>query len=190
MRAAVLTADRPRLEVVEVADPQPQEGEVVVRVTACGICGSDLHVSSTVAPPGAVLGHEIAGVIEEVGRGVAKRWSIGAQVTARPFTGCGTCPFCQRGRADHCSAFQLVGLQRAGGFAERAVFDADELFALPDAITGPHQALIEPLAVARRALRRGGLIPGEDLTVLGAGPIGLAVVASGPRSWRRPHRRE
>jgi (R,R)-butanediol dehydrogenase/meso-butanediol dehydrogenase/diacetyl reductase len=177
VRAVVLAEDRPRLEAAEVADPVPAAGEVVVDVTACGVCGSDLHVGGAVAPPGTVLGHEVAGVVAEVGDGVDERWRPGTPVTARPFFGCGSCPHCRRGRQDHCPQFRLVGLQARGGFAERTVFDADELFALPASVTGPEQSLVEPFAVARRTLRRGGLVAGEDVTVLGAGPIGLATVA-------------
>ena len=176
MRAAVLTADRPRLEVAELDDLARRRRRVVVQVTACGICGSDLHVSGSVAPPGAVLGHEIAGVITAVGAGV-DGWTLGEPVTARPFFGCGRCDQCRRGRQDHCPQFRLAGLHAIGGFAELTVFDAGELFRLPAAVTGLEQALVEPFAVARRALRRGGLVAGDDVAVLGAGPIGLAAVA-------------
>jgi (R,R)-butanediol dehydrogenase/meso-butanediol dehydrogenase/diacetyl reductase len=177
MRAVVLAEDRPRLETADVEDPVAGPGEVVVDVTACGVCGSDLHVVGAVAPPGTVLGHEVAGVVAEVGPEVDDRWRPGTVVTARPFFGCGSCAHCRRGRQDHCPEFRLVGLQARGGFAERTVFDATELFALPASVTGPEQSLVEPFAVARRTLRRGGLVAGEDVTVLGAGPIGLATVA-------------
>lgn len=179
MQAVVLTADRPRLEVADVPDPTPGPGEVVVRVTGCGVCGSDLHVASAVAPAGAVLGHEIAGVVEERGEGVDD-WRPGAVVAVRPFFGCGACDDCRRGRQDHCASFRLVGLGAPGGFAERTVVAAAELFTMPATVTGGEQALVEPLAVARHALRRGGLVAGDDVTVLGAGPIGLATV-----SWAR-----
>jgi len=123
------------------------------------------------------MGHEIAGVIEEVGAGVDDRWGPGTPVTARPFSSCGQCHYCDAGRPDHCRQFHLLGATRPGGFAERALLSADELFALPASLTGPEQALIEPLAVARHVLRRTGFGAGERLAVLGAGPIGLAVTA-------------
>ena len=177
MRTAVLAEDRPRLEVVDVADPVPGEGEVVLRVTGCGICGSDLHVAKTIGPPGTILGHEVAGVVEEAGRGVDARWRRGTAVVGRPLVGCRECSHCRRGRPDHCDAFTFIGMQRPGGFAEYVTFPADELFAVPAGVAQADQALTEPLAVARHALRRGGLRPGEAVTVLGAGPIGLAVTA-------------
>ena len=178
MRAAILTSPDPTLDVVDRADPTPGPGDVLIEVTACGICGSDLHVASAFAPAGSVLGHEIAGVVRELGADVdPARCPPGTPVAVRPLTGCGSCRHCLRGRPDHCDDFALLGLQRPGGFAELTTARAAELFALPTSLTGEDQALVEPMAVARRALRRVDLQPGEDVAVLGAGPIGLAVIA-------------
>jgi len=177
VRAAVLSGAGGRLETAVVDDPVPGPGQVVVRVTACGICGSDLHIAAVLGAPGTILGHEIAGVVEEVGVGVEDRWAPGTAVTARPFASCGTCAFCRAGRPDHCAEFHLLGLTRPGGFAERVALGADELYALPASLTGPEQALVEPLAVALHGLRRAGVDAGAPVAVLGAGPIGLAVTA-------------
>lgn len=173
MRAAVITTP-PQLAVEEVADPIARDGEVVVRVTGCGICGSDLHTASKMSGPGTVLGHEIAGVVDEMGAGV-DNVRVGDAVAVRPFSGCGQCGFCRAGRADHCATFKLIGMQRPGGFAERVAARADELWSLPSKVHVADQPLVEPFAVARRGLRRAGLQPGEDVIVTGAGPIGLAV---------------
>ena len=178
MRAAVLAEDRPRLELVELDTPVPAEGEVLVRVTGCGICGSDLHLASQLAAPGTVLGHEIAGEVAELGPGVdAGLWRVGTPVAVRPFAGCGTCASCRSGRADHCATFQLLGMQRPGGFAELVAAQADELFTLPAAVAADEQPLVEPLAIVRHALRRGDVGPADRVAVLGGGPIGLATVA-------------
>jgi (R,R)-butanediol dehydrogenase/meso-butanediol dehydrogenase/diacetyl reductase len=178
MRAAVLLEERPRLEMADVAAPVAGPGEALLRVTGCGICGSDLHLASQLAAPGTVLGHEIAGVIAGVGPGIdPARWPDGTAVVARPFGGCGSCPFCRSGRADHCAQFQLIGLERPGGFAEFVTVRGDELFKLPASVSADEQPLVEPLAVVRRAFRRGQVVPGDRLAVLGAGPIGLAAVA-------------
>ncbi|HMD47215.1 MAG TPA: alcohol dehydrogenase catalytic domain-containing protein [Acidimicrobiales bacterium] len=178
MRAVVLTEHRPRLETAEVPEPVPGPDEVVLTVTGCGICGSDLHLASQMAPAGSVLGHEIAGVVNALGSRVDRgRWPIGTPVAARPFAGCGHCPSCARGRADHCARFELLGFERPGGFAELVAVRADELFALPAAVTADEQPLVEPLAVVRRAFRRGGITADDTVAVLGAGPIGLAAVA-------------
>jgi (R,R)-butanediol dehydrogenase/meso-butanediol dehydrogenase/diacetyl reductase len=177
MRAVVLSEDRPKLELVEVPDPEPGPGEALIRVTGCGICGSDLHVATAVAPAGMTFGHEIAGVVEGIGSGADVAYRVGEAVAVRPFTGCRHCAHCLRGRADHCDQFALLGLGRPGGFAELVVAQADEVYRLPAAVTGIEQALVEPMAIACRAVRRGGLGPGDTVVVLGAGPIGLAIIA-------------
>lgn len=178
MRAVTLTADRPILAMSDCEDPTPVAGEVVLRVTGCGICGSDLHVASMLAPEGSILGHEIAGVIEAVGSDVVGEGiRPGALVTARPLVGCGQCDHCRRGRPDHCSSFALIGFDRPGGFAEYTSVAASEIFALPADIGIDDQPLVEPLAVAHRALTRGAVDRKDRALVLGAGPIGLALVA-------------
>jgi (R,R)-butanediol dehydrogenase / meso-butanediol dehydrogenase / diacetyl reductase len=177
VRAVVLTGTGGELEVAEVDDPVPGPAEVVVAVRACGICGSDVHIATVVGTAGTIMGHEIAGVVEERGSGVHEGWTPGTAVTARPFSSCGICGSCRSGRADHCRQFHLRGATRPGGFAERTVLSAEELYVLPASLTGPDQALAEPLAVARHVLRRVELRAGERLAVLGAGPIGLAVTA-------------
>ncbi len=178
MRAVVLTAARPELTGAELPDPIAAPGEVVLAVTGCGICGSDLHIAAQLAAEGSILGHEIAGRIEAVGRDVDEsRWPVGTAVVARPFTGCGACRWCRAGRADHCAQFSLVGLTRPGGFAELVAVRADELFAVPADLSLDDQALVEPLAVAHRVVHRCGLTRGDSVAVLGAGPIGLATVA-------------
>jgi (R,R)-butanediol dehydrogenase/meso-butanediol dehydrogenase/diacetyl reductase len=178
VRAAVLTEDRPRLQLADVPTPTPAPGEALLRVTGCGICGSDLHLASQLADTGAVLGHEIAGTVAGVGEGVdPARWKEGTSVVARPLSGCGRCEFCGSGRPDHCAQFQLIGLERPGGFAEFVTVRADELFALPASVQVDEQPLVEPLAIMRRAFRRGQVTEADRVAVLGAGPIGLAAVA-------------
>jgi len=178
VRAAVLSEVRPHLELAEVPEPEPAADEAVLEVTGCGICGSDLHLASQLAPPGTILGHEIAGVVRAVGTAVdAGRWRPGTVVAARPFGGCGRCDQCRRGRADHCAQFRLIGMERPGGFAELVAVRHDELFALPAAVRADEQPLVEPLAVMCRAFRRGQVSAADTVAVLGAGPIGLAAVA-------------
>ncbi|HVC70866.1 MAG TPA: alcohol dehydrogenase catalytic domain-containing protein [Acidimicrobiales bacterium] len=178
MRAAVLTDERPQLEMADLPSPVPGPGEALLRITGCGICGSDLHLASQLAAPGAVLGHEIAGVVAGLGPGIdSALWPDGVAVVARPFGGCGSCAYCRGGRADHCGQFQLIGLERPGGFAEFVVVRGDELFRLPTTIAADEQPLVEPLAVVRHAFRRGQVTAADRVAILGAGPIGLAAVA-------------
>ena len=176
MRAAVLTRPGGDLEIEELELPPLSAAEVLVDVSACGICGTDLHISRSVAAPGAILGHEIAGQVAEVG-GDVTGWAVGTPVAVRPFAGCGTCDWCVPGRADHCQQFQLLGLARPGGFAEQVAVPATQLFRLPATLSGPEQALVEPAAVALHALRRVNLQAGQDVLVLGGGPVGLTVCA-------------
>lgn len=177
MRAVVLSDDRPGLESSELPDPEPAAHEALIRVTGCGICGSDLHLAAHLAPPGMVLGHEIAGTVEALGSAVdAAAWRIGETVAVRPFAGCGQCASCRRGRADHCDQFQLLGMARNGGFAELTTVGADELYRLPASVTGVEQALVEPLAVAHRAVQRGGVRAGDSVAIIGGGPIGQAIL--------------
>lgn len=178
MQAAVLTEERPVLALETVDDPEPTGDEVLLEVEGCGICGSDLHVAGMVGPPGTILGHEIAGTVAAHGPDAdAERWPTGTSVVARPFTGCGTCHWCADDRPDHCEHFGLVGLEHPGGFAELVTVPGGELFAAPKGLSGAERALVEPLAIARHALRRADFHPGEPLLVLGGGPIGLAVTA-------------
>jgi (R,R)-butanediol dehydrogenase/meso-butanediol dehydrogenase/diacetyl reductase len=118
------------------------------------------------------------GFIAGLGPGIdADAWPDGTPVVARPFGGCGECSFCRGGRGDHCAGFQLIGLERPGAFAEFVTVRGDELFKLPAAVSADEQPLVEPLAVVRRAFRRGQVTAADRVAILGAGPIGLAAVA-------------
>ncbi|MDH3705991.1 MAG: alcohol dehydrogenase catalytic domain-containing protein [Acidimicrobiia bacterium] len=177
MRAAQLTGEPHQLELTTVDTPQPGDGEVLLRVEGCGICGSDLHISG-LGLAGVVMGHEIAGTVAELGPGVDPSvCAMGSAVSVKPTVGCHHCVWCQKGRPDHCEHFQLIGLERFGGFAEYVAAPVADLYRLPATISGAEQALVEPLAVARQTLRRADLAPGEDVLVIGGGPIGLAVTA-------------
>ncbi len=174
MRAVALT-DRPsELELVEVDEPVAGVGEVVIDVTASGVCGSDLTLAKGLAPAGTIMGHEVAGVVSTADD--AGRWSVGQRVSVRPFFGCGSCAQCGRGRQDHCHDFALAGVRRPGGYAEQMVAAADELFELPAAVTPSEGALVEPLAIVRHAYRRVDLESSDRLAITGAGPIGIAAV--------------
>lgn len=178
MRAAVLTDDK-RFEVRELPDPEATPGRVVVRVTACGICGSDLHmVEQGIMPPDAVLGHEFSGVVETMGEG-AGRIEAGDPVAVRPFEPCGECTPCVAGAEGRCEGALATthGLgMRPGAYAELVECAPGQLFRLPDAFPVEHGALAEPLAVALRGLRRADVSQGASVGVIGCGPIGLCTV--------------
>jgi (R,R)-butanediol dehydrogenase / meso-butanediol dehydrogenase / diacetyl reductase len=171
VRAAVLSDDR-SFDVVDVADPTPGPGELVLRIDACGICGSDLAMYK-VLPPGTVLGHEFCGEIAAVGTD-AESWREGQAVAAMPISACGQCRWCLADEPAHCERVELKGLGGApGGFAEYVRVDAASAVRLADGI-GEHGALVEPLAVGLHTVKVGDLQPGDRVFVIGGGNVGAA----------------
>ena len=116
----LLYPEHDRLEIAERPDPQPSEGEVLLRVAACGICGSELEAFKKRSPrriPPLIMGHEFCGVVAEVGSGV-RHFTRGQRVISHSLYGCGDCVRCARGDSYLCARRQLFGMHRAGGFAE------------------------------------------------------------------------
>ena len=172
MQAAVIT-EGGRLEVERIDDPTPGPGELLVRVSRCGICGSDLK-SRPAMPHGTVMGHEFAGEVVAVGPGTAGSWREGQHAAVLPVFSCGTCEWCRAGEVAHCTSARLVGLGGGhGGFAEYAAASADLAVPLPDDIAESHGALVEPFAVGLHTARVAGIGPGDHVLVLGGGPVGL-----------------
>lgn len=170
-----------RLRVTERAAPQAEEGQAVVAVTACGICGSDLHSyrHGLAARPGQVLGHEFAGTVLEA-PGVAGL-EVGARVAVRPLIPCGHCRGCRAGEPQRCEdvAAPNIGYRSPGGFAEQVLVPraivGETVFPLPPSVPDRAGALAEPLAVALHAVRVLDPAPDDVVLVLGAGMIGLGV---------------
>lgn len=178
MRAVRLVEAR-RLEPVEVPDPAPGPGEAVVRVVACGICGSDLSCYKAGVFVGSVLGHEFSGTVEAVGAD-AGAWRHGDPVVVDPKIPCGRCPTCLAGDGDRCAAAlgQGLGGKRDGGYAELVRAPVGCLHPVPAALRLEDACLTEPLSVALHGLERAGFRPGEGALVIGLGPIGLLTVAA------------
>jgi len=173
MQAAVFRALGKPLEIAEVPDPKPGPSDLVLRVKACGICGSDLHAASL--PPGSVMGHEFAGEVVEVGREAASHFRVGERACALPFIGCGRCHACLSGDGIRCAQIATTGLGVApGAYAEFVKVGAGETLRLPEAVGFSEGALVEPLSVGLHAVHEARLEPGANVLVLGAGPIGLA----------------
>jgi (R,R)-butanediol dehydrogenase/meso-butanediol dehydrogenase/diacetyl reductase len=173
MKAAVFHALHHPLTVEDVADPKPASDELVLRVSRCGICGSDLHMTEEPAfgvPPGAVLGHEFAGEVVETGRGT-QGFRVGDRVAVAPLRGCGKCPSCLAGEPAWCERMMLQG----GGYAEYALTTVRQCLKLPATTASEDGALVEPLAVALHGVVLSGLQAGMRVQVMGAGPIGLGV---------------
>jgi threonine dehydrogenase-like Zn-dependent dehydrogenase len=174
MRAILFKAIGQPLAVETIPDPEPQEGEVIVRVARCGVCGTDLHATSghgMALPANSQLGHEYGGEVVALGKGV-ERFRIGDRLAALPVVGCGHCEGCKTGIDVMCSNWRGFG----AGLAEYARVSARGATKLPSTVSIDDSALVEPLAVGARAVRLAN--PGKDdkVLIIGPGPIGLAVL--------------
>ncbi len=161
------------IRTVEVPVPEPGPGEVLVRVAAAGICGTDRHLFKGEFPcrPPVTLGHEFAGTVVAVGAGADV--PEGALVACDPNTWCGRCEACLRGRVNLCANNVATGIHRDGGFAEYAVFPAHKAVVLPEGMDPRHGAFCEPLACTLHGIDIGAPRAGERVLVLGGGVIGL-----------------
>ncbi len=173
MRAAVTTDDH-GFEVVELPDPAPGPDELVIRVAACGICGSDLK-AQPYAPAGMVMGHEFGGEIVAVG-GQAGSWHEGTNIAVLPILSCGSCRYCRDGAVSHCAESTFIGLGPAGGFAEYTRVPARHSFALPDELPADYSALVEPFAVGLHSVKSAEIVPGDNVLIVGAGGVGLTAL--------------
>jgi len=191
MKALVLK-EYGRLVVEDVPKPAPQPDEVLVRVRACGICGSDVHGmdgSTGRRIPPLIMGHEGAGEVAEAGAAAAG-WSPGDRVAFDSTVYCGRCWHCLRGEVNLCDERRVLGVscaefRRDGAFAEFVSVPARILHRLPRGLGFEQAAMVEAVSVAAHAVRRSALAPGASVAVLGAGMIGSLVIqvlrASGVR---------
>ncbi|PKV91930.1 2-desacetyl-2-hydroxyethyl bacteriochlorophyllide A dehydrogenase [Amycolatopsis echigonensis] len=175
MRAAIV--DRPgEIRVGEVPDPKPGERQVVVKVGACGICGTDLHIADGHFPPTPypiVPGHEFSGEIVELGADVPAEWKVGDRVAVDPSIYCGYCTPCRSGHGNLCANWNATGDTVNGAFAEYVAVPADTCYRMPDSMTWEQGALVEPVSCAVHGVRRIGVEAGERFLVVGAGTMGL-----------------
>ncbi|MBB1157708.1 zinc-dependent alcohol dehydrogenase family protein [Amycolatopsis dendrobii] len=175
MRAAIV--DRPgEIRVGEVPDPKPGERQVVVKVGACGICGTDLHIADGHFPPTPypiVPGHEFSGEIVELGADVPAEWKVGDRVAVDPSIYCGYCTPCRSGHGNLCANWNATGDTVNGAFAEYVAVPADTCYQMPDSMTWEQGALVEPVSCAVHGVRRIGVEAGERFLVVGAGTMGL-----------------
>jgi L-idonate 5-dehydrogenase len=185
MDALVIHAARD-LRVEDVPTPEVGPGQMKVRVRFGGICGSDLHYfqdggfgTVRVKEP-MVLGHEVAGVIDEIGSQVTA-FKPGDRVAISPSRPCGLCRFCQQGLQNHCLDMRYYGSAMRnphvqGAFRREIVIEVAQAFRLADSLSDREGAMAEPFAVALHAVRRAGPLLGKNVLVTGCGPIGALVV--------------
>jgi L-iditol 2-dehydrogenase len=180
---ALLLKEYKLLEIANMPEPAVGPDDVLVCVKACGICGSDVHGydgSTGRRIPPLVMGHEAAGVVVKTGDSV-KRVQVGDRVTFDSTVYCGTCYFCQRGDVNLCDDRQVLGVsageyRRNGAFAEFVAVPEHIVYALPDALTFEHAAMIEAVSVAVHAVQLTPVRLGDTAVVVGAGMIGLLVI--------------
>jgi 2-desacetyl-2-hydroxyethyl bacteriochlorophyllide A dehydrogenase len=174
MQALVYT-DWDQLEVRDVPEPACGPEEAVIRVAACGICGSELGAfahRSPRRPPPLVMGHEFSGEVERVGERV-RGLQVGDRVVVNSLVHCGQCDLCRRGMSHLCRSRQVFGMQRPGAFAERVVVPAHVVFPRPENVTGVQGALVEPLANGLHVISLADPNSLDQVLILGAGTIGL-----------------
>lgn len=203
MMRACLFLGPGRLELREVPRPEPGPGEVVVRVRATGLCGSDLRVyrGEKGARAGVALGHEFAGEVAALGEGVAGP-AVGTPVVVYPVIACGSCYFCQRGRRNRCLARRTLGYEESGGLAEyvlvpREAVAGGHVFTVPAGLPWDIASMAEPVACTLNSLETCRVGAGSTVLIMGAGPMGLihvvlaralgagAIVVCEPREERR-----
>ncbi|MFQ5558472.1 MAG: alcohol dehydrogenase catalytic domain-containing protein, partial [Acidimicrobiales bacterium] len=168
-----------RIELDRIDDPVPVDDEVLVSVSAAGVCGTDRHIvaGELGVAPGTVPGHEIAGTVIDVGPGV-EGWSLGDRVASFGQVTCGVCGPCRVGRSNRCRRPAVLGMARQGGFAERVALPSSCLIAMPESIPDSIGAIAsDAIATPFHALTTiGRLQIGETVVVIGAGGLGLHAV--------------
>lgn len=187
MRALVKTAPGPGLSLLEVPDPAAGPGEVLLRVGAAGVCGSDVArfvwtrnyeaggAKAMTADLPRIMGHEFAGTVIEVGAGVDEV-APGDRVVVQNILACWRCDECLRGNVNLCRDRRTLGVHRDGGYADLCVAPARNCTPIPDSMGIHLAAAIQPFAIGTHAIAQAGLRPGDAIVVWGLGAIGLAVI--------------
>lgn len=188
MRAAIMKAPY-EMEVGSWDTPRPEPGEVLVSVGAAGICAGDMYFylgKNPYAVYPQICGHEVAGVVAEVGPGVTG-FEPGSQVVVEPFIGCGRCYPCRVGKSNCCMNLRIIGVHQPGGYAEYLTAPADLVHKVPPGLSLTAASFAEPVAIGVQGCRRGEVSAGETVLILGCGPIGLALIevakARGATVW-------
>ena len=160
---------------VDVPMPERKEGEALIKISAAGICGSDIGAfrgtNGLVSYP-RIIGHELAGTVVSIGEN-RKGIKAGDRVVVDPYIYCGHCYPCSIGRTNCCTDLKVLGVHVDGGMAEYFTHPADLLVKIPDGMTMVQAAMAEPLTISLHGIHRGGLKKGEHCAIIGAGPIGL-----------------
>lgn len=160
--------------LVERQMPAVGSKDVLIKVMACGICGTDIHIlkGESMSTPPVVLGHEFAGEVVGIGEQVTTV-GVGDRVCIDPNVFCGTCYYCRNGKEHLCENLKAIGVDVDGGFAQYCAVPHTHVYRLPDNVSYREGAMVEPVACCLRGIDRAGIRPGDEVAVLGGGPIGL-----------------
>lgn len=179
MKAAVFYGKND-LRIENIEKPQAQDGEVLIKVMACGICGTDVHIfhgdeGAAPTPAGTVLGHEFAGVVEAIGNGV-KGVSVGDRVCVDPNKLCNECDYCKSGIGHFCENMIGIGTTVNGGFAEYCVVPQSQVYKIADTTTYEMAAMTEPVACCVHGIDMCNISCGDTVAVIGGGMIGMIML--------------
>lgn len=160
--------------------PVPGAGQVLIRVKACGVCGTDVHIhagaqGATECNPPVILGHEFAGVVEAVGEGVT-RIQVGQHVTVNPNIACEACEACRRGDPHFCDTMTATGVNHDGGFAEYCVVLEKQAHVIPDSVPFEEAAMCEPVACCLHGIDLTQIKCGDTVMIVGGGTIGMIML--------------
>lgn len=175
MNAGLYISEK-NIEVGSLEKPTLNQGEALIKVSAAGICGTDMMIYFGKHPRAKAplaMGHEFSGVIEEING--ESTFKIGDRVVVEPTISCGKCEACLSGNTHVCKTLGLIGIDYHGGFAEYVAVPLHRLHKIPDTLSDDHAALAEPVAVGIHTVRRSNMKVGDTVVVLGAGPIGLLI---------------
>jgi len=171
---ALVFEGKGKLAIRHLPRPELGHADVLMKIRAVGICGTDLHIynGGTSTKPGTVIGHEFSGEVAAVGKGVTNV-AVGDRVVGEHVIACKRCLYCRTGRPNLCQSASVIGLDRPGALAEYLALPADLVFAAPKGVPFEEAALIEPLSIAVYAAREAGFLLEKRVGVIGQGPIGL-----------------
>lgn len=179
MKSAALTGIR-EIQIQQVAVPEVNKDEVLIRIKACGICGTDVHIfegdkGAADNPLPITLGHEFSGIVERVGEDVTGI-KTGERVCVDPNVLCGSCRYCKSGIGHFCENMIGIGTTQDGGFAEYCLVPASQVYKLADTVSFEEGAMAEPLACCVHGIDLCGIGAGDDVVVIGGGMIGLLML--------------